>query len=207
MGGGGGGGHFVGTVGGSVATALSGSTFYAAAANALVTGAGGVARKAPPAAQPVADRLTTPTPTQARVPVPQQLAPSQQWNIESAIEHLQRNSPNNTGVGSECARYVVNAIEAGGIQISRVLNNNPCGISAFGYGPVLESCGFSPLPAEVAPQAGDVVIIQPIPGHVHGHVAMYDGQHWRSDFRQDGGMCPNEAYSVAQPAYTIYRHP
>ncbi len=57
MGGGGGGGHFVGTVGGSGASALSGGTLYAAAANARIAtdAGGGAVPAAQPAAQPAAN--------------------------------------------------------------------------------------------------------------------------------------------------------
>lgn len=162
----------------------------AAAANARVaTDAGGGA--APAAAQPAAG---------AR-------APAQQWNRDRTIEHLLENSPRNTSNRGECARYVGNAIEAGGVHINSGLNNSPTRRSASGYGPVLESGGFRAMPAGTAPQRGDVVIIPPIPGYPHGHAAMYDGQVWRSDFRQDRGMYPNQAYRDAQPDVTIYRRP
>lgn len=49
------------------------------------------------------------------------------------------------------------------------------------------------------------MIIQPIPGHPHGHMAMYDGAYWISDFVQYYGFYPGNAYRTAKPPYQIYR--
>ena len=54
-------------------------------------------------------------------------------------------------------------------------------------------------------EKGDVVVIQGIPGHPHGHMAMYDGSIWISDFRQPD-LYPGTAYRVARPSYKIYRY-
>lgn len=174
---------------------------------ARAAGSGGAASAARPAIQPAPGGQTTLIRAQTLVPAQQPSAPAQRWDRDRAIEHLQRNSPRNTSVRGECARYVGNAIEAGGIHINRALNNSPSGRSASGYGPVLESGGFRAMPAGTEPQAGDVVVIQPITGHPDGHAAMYDGQVWRSDFRQDRGIYPNRGYREEQPPYTLYRRP
>lgn len=57
-----------------------------------------------------------------------------------------------------------------------------------------------------APRKGDVVVIQPAPGHPDGHAAIYDGQNWISDFKQLHGLYPGPAYRSSQPPYKIYRH-
>jgi len=106
---------------------------------------GGAAPAAQPAAQPAADALPP-------------------WNLDRAIRHLQKNSPESTGFARECAKYVGNAIEAGGIRINRGLNNSARKESAYGYGPILEDAGFIALPEGTDPktaQPGDVVVIQP----------------------------------------------
>jgi len=56
------------------------------------------------------------------------------------------------------------------------------------------------------PQPGDVVVIQAITGHPHGHMAMFDGQIWISDFRQMHGFYPAQVYRTIKPAYQICRH-
>ena len=37
---------------------------------------------------------------------------------------------------------------------------------------------------ETVPQKGDVVVFSAIKGHKHGHICMYDGHQWISDFKQ-----------------------
>ena len=51
---------------------------------------------------------------------------------------------------------------------------------------------------------GDVAVIQPIPGHPHGHMCMYDGDHWVSDFKQRT-LYPGESYRAQKPRYVVYR--
>lgn len=55
--------------------------------------------------------------------------------------------------------------------------------------------------------AGDVAIIQPIPGHPHGHMTMYNGSIWISDFKQYNGLYPGPSYRKHKPVFTIYRYP
>ena len=105
--------------------------------------------------------------------------------------------PNSTG---NCATYVRKAIEWGGATLGRTHY-------AKDYGPVLEEAGFHTV--LTAPRKGDIVVIQPAPGHPSGHMAIYNGTVWVSDFTQnDGpqGFYPGQAYRTAQPAYKIYRH-
>jgi hypothetical protein len=128
--------------------------------------------------------------------------------MDATIGHLQRNSQRDKGV-DKCAHYVGNAIEAGGVRLNRGLNNSAKRYSAYGYGPILEDAGFIAMPegTELTDlQIGDVVVIQPIPKyHPHGHAAMYDGEHWRSDFNQGKEIYPSARYERVRPAYTIYR--
>ncbi len=125
------------------------------------------------------------------------------WNPQRAIAHLQRHS---SAIRShyKCAEYVANAIEAGGIRLNRDLNPTPRN-SACGYGEVLQAAGFKPLPPGTEPQAGDVVVIQPVKAHPDGHMAMFDGNIWYSDFRQSNGMYPNAVDRIQRPPYTLYR--
>lgn len=55
-------------------------------------------------------------------------------------------------------------------------------------------------------QAGDVVVIQAAPGHEHGHMAMFNGTKWVSDFVQDKGFYPAQAYRTNNIAYKLYRY-
>lgn len=99
-----------------------------------------------------------------------------------------------------CAEFVRKAVEAGGVHLVHHT-------SAKDYGTSLERVGFVALPGQptVGFRAGDVAVIQPIPHLPHGHMAMFDGHIWVSDFRQMHGLYPGPSYRIHQPAYTVYR--
>ena len=77
--------------------------------------------------------------------------------------------------------------------------------SARNYGASLTCTGFYEV-SGTNPHRGDVVVIQPITDHPDGHMAMYDGAIWISDFKQPHGFYPGPAYRSARPPYKIYRH-
>jgi len=205
--------NFDAMTGGRPVEPLPGSLLSEAAANAraAANAGGGAAEqrfrsllsgttadaRAAPAPQPAA---------QPQAPAVRQRAPAHQWDMGASIAHLQRNSPENRKSQGECAKYVGDAIEAGGARINRALNNSAEGDSAYGYGPVVESGGYRAMPEGTKEQAGDVVVIQPTPKHKRGHVAMYDGKVWRSDFIQDH-MYPSMDYLTVKPPFTLYRRP
>jgi len=108
-------------------------------------------------------------------------------------------------------------VEAGGVKIQipppRIGNS----ASACDYGPSLEKVGFKPVyvypgsgPTDTAvipgQQTGDVVVIQPIDGHPHGHIALFNGVNWVSDFIQLRGFYPGQQYRNVKPAYKLYRY-
>ena len=97
-----------------------------------------------------------------------------------------------------CAKFVRRGIERGGIMIDRTRD-------AKDYGQSSISAGFYEVHS-ASPQKGDVVVIQPIANHPAGHMAMFDGQIWVSDFKQYHGFYPNQQYRAVQPPYKIYRH-
>jgi hypothetical protein len=100
-----------------------------------------------------------------------------------------------------CAEFVRKAVEAGGVTLVRHL-------SAKDYGSSLEAVGFVALVGQPINGflAGDVAIIQSMAGHPNGHMTMYDGHIWVSDFRQFHGLYPGPAYRAAKPPYKIYRY-
>ncbi|WP_321878339.1 CHAP domain-containing protein [Paraburkholderia bannensis] len=112
-----------------------------------------------------------------------------------AFNHAQ---PASTG---HCAKYVRHAIQFGGVVVaSTELAKN--------YGPNLLAAGFYEVTG--APVKGDVAVIQAISGHPAGHMAIFNGNIWISDFRQThpgpNGFYPGQAYRTAHPPYKIYRH-
>jgi hypothetical protein len=121
------------------------------------------------------------------------------WSLENALRRL-----NSHAVGKStgnCAAYTRQAINAGGIVLARTP-------SAKDYGPNLQAVGFEEVsPPPVSYKAGDVVVIQSATGHPTGHMAMFNGEIWVSDFKQAKGLYPGEAYRKEKPVYRIYRYP
>src|SRR5688572_5900426 len=119
------------------------------------------------------------------------------WDVEKAVRHLQANAE--SGSLGKCARYTREAIEAGGGTLTRH-------ISAKNYGSSLTAVGFVAL--TFTPKdgyaKGDVAVIQGFDGHPHGHMQMYDGTRWISDFKQRD-FWPGGSYRRKKPAYVVYR--
>lgn len=118
------------------------------------------------------------------------------WDSKKAIAHLDSHATPSSL--QQCARYTREAIEAGGIKLGRT-------VLATDYGPSLVAAGFRAVTIGVPPyRAGDVVIIDGFPGHPEGHMAMFDGRHWVSDFVQRD-LYPGPSYRSHRPSFTIYR--
>jgi hypothetical protein len=77
--------------------------------------------------------------------------------------------------------------------------------SAKDYGESLEMCDFAII-EPVSPIAGDIVVIQPASARGHGHMAMFNGTNWVSDFKQMHGLYPGPEYRRLKPDYSIYRY-
>lgn len=98
----------------------------------------------------------------------------------------------------KCAAYCRRAFEAGGVNTS----GHP--IDAKDYGPlllrnaatVLSLTGYEPAKADVAVFNGSDL-------HPHGHITVFDGAQWVSDFKQRN-MSP---YRTGAPPVTVYRFP
>lgn len=53
--------------------------------------------------------------------------------------------------------------------------------------------------------AGDIIVIQSyVGGSVHGHIQIYNGTQWVSDFKQSG-FWPGSGYKKNEPSYDIFR--
>lgn len=79
-----------------------------------------------------------------------------------------------------CARYVRKALQSAGYEFTP----NP---SAYQYASrgTLAKAGFTKISNNVAPQVGDVVVYNRTSKHPHGHIQIFDGNGWVSDFRQN----------------------
>ncbi|WP_426669706.1 hypothetical protein ACPPVU_00395 [Mucilaginibacter sp. McL0603] len=98
------------------------------------------------------------------------------------------------------ARAIRLALEAGG------LNTKGYPLLSKNYGPFLSKLGFSLItPANYLPQKGDIRVFQPYPGgEPVGHVDMYDGRQWVSDFKE-ANFWPSAKYKKYHPSYQIFR--
>lgn len=119
-------------------------------------------------------------------------------DVDAAVSHLDASAL--PASNKECARYTRRAIEAGGVTLQRTRY-------AKDYGPSLERAGFRAVADPVSywryePQRGDVVVYQNPPGRTEGHMAMYNGTQWVSDFRQPR-MQPGGSYRDVP--FTVYR--
>jgi len=76
------------------------------------------------------------------------------------------------------------------------------------YGPKLEAIGFSSVDQEnYLPKRGDVIVLQPPTGQMAGHIEMYNGERWVSDFFQrKDDVYPGPAYRQQKVEYDIYRY-
>lgn len=148
-------------------------------------------------------RVLTPCPTllpeaPAQAPVVQAKAvPS--YSIDAAVKHL--DSQAHTKSQGKCARYVREAIEAGGAKVPL-----PRPVYAKDYGPVLAKLGFVKVPSVAySPQRGDIVVLQPPSGQVAGHIQMFNGTKWVSDFIQGTDIYPGPAYRKEHVEHEVYR--
>ena len=116
------------------------------------------------------------------------------YDYEKAVETLNSNAKS-CPVGY-CARYVRVALEGGGLST----NGRPN--SAKDYNTYLPTLGFKEVPAaNYQPMSGDIVVMQAIGNHVHGHIQMYNGEKWVSDYTQNGFY----PYITSRPTFQVFR--
>ena len=78
-----------------------------------------------------------------------------------------------------CARYVRKALQAAGYSFTP-------NASAYQYATrgTLANAGFVKISNNTSPQVGDVVVYSRTAKHKHGHIQIFDGSRWVSDFVQ-----------------------
>lgn len=117
------------------------------------------------------------------------------WNPEQAAEYATENAEKKS-VGM-CALYVRKAINAGGIPLWS------CG-SAWRYTKVLTMLNFREVAVNEERKVGDIVVFQPIGGRKHGHIAIWNGRQWVSDFRQRNFIVHSD-YTTEGTQWDIFR--
>ncbi len=118
----------------------------------------------------------------------------------------------------QCAGYVNKALasEGQGVKPPSPTVFPYDSASAKDYSKALEAKGFEAVATDscIQPQKGDVAIVQDATGHPNGHIAIFNGENWVSDYvqrnRSDGigginGLYPGSAYRQEKPDVTIYR--
>ena len=99
-----------------------------------------------------------------------------------------------------CAMYCRLGMEAAGLNTG----DRPQSGDAGDYGPFLLRHGAQTVPQDsYIPQVGDVVVFNKTNEHPFGHIEMYDGNHWVSDFMQHSLSPYRDAANT--PPFTIYR--
>lgn len=107
------------------------------------------------------------------------------WNLNAAITHLVKSASNSSL--HQCAKYVRQAIEAGGVSTA----GRP--VSACKYKSFLPTIGFNFVGkiegkinqsnwSRKNARPGDIAVMD---HGEHGHICMWSGQQWISDFKQN----------------------
>lgn len=97
------------------------------------------------------------------------------YSIDKAVAHIENNALSKSHTC--CAWFVMRAMQSGGC---------PIGIfPAWAYKYVLPVYGFKAVTeSNVIPRKGDIVVFENTDKHYWGHIAMYNGSIWISDFKQ-----------------------
>ena len=118
-----------------------------------------------------------------------------EWSPEAAAryatEHAEKKS-----VGM-CALYVRKAIMTGGIPLYM-------GSDAWCYKYTLPILNFHQVVKKSEREVGDIVVFQPIGGCKYGHIAIWNGKQWVSDFKQRN-LIVHSDYLDDCCEYAIYR--
>ena len=115
------------------------------------------------------------------------------YDIDKAVSYIKTHAEKKST--SLCAKYVRLAIEAGGLESSAVKRN------AQNYLTILKDLGFTEEET-TSYIKGDIVVFGIPKGHDNGHIAMYTGSEWISDFKQNS-IIVNDVYTNAKK--TIFR--
>ena len=95
-----------------------------------------------------------------------------------------------------CAGYVMRGMLHGGCPIGL--------LPAYAYSKTLPQMGFEEISVKgYEPVKGDISVVPANISHPFGHIAVYNGEQWVSDFKQNH-ILPSKAYK-ANGKYQIFR--
>ena len=120
-----------------------------------------------------------------------------EWNPAVAASYATNNAESRS-VGL-CGLYVRKAIIAGGIPLY-------LGGDAWSYKYLLPIIGFKRIDKNEKLTIGDIVVFQPIGGRKFGHIAIWNGEQWISDFKQRS-IIVHKDYTKEQCEFVIFRRP
>lgn len=116
-------------------------------------------------------------------------------DIDKAVKHLIENAePTST---NWCAKYVSNALLKGGFKFTK----QPYAYMYYTNG-ILIGIGYKEIEKPKTFQKGDITVIEKNKYHKYGHIAMYSGSQWISDFRQKNEF----VYSKNPPPIHYFRY-
>lgn len=114
------------------------------------------------------------------------------YNIDKACETITHNALNSSK--HCCALFVTVAMNSGGCPIGL--------FPAWYYSNILPYFNFKEIPLNnYIPKKGDIIVIENSKEHFWGHIAMYNGQQWISDFKQKNMNPYKKSYK-----YKIFRY-
>ena len=118
------------------------------------------------------------------------------YNNDKAVDFITSHAE--TKSKCSCAGYVMRGLWHGGCPVSILV------LPAYGYSKILPQMGFHEVSSEnYSPQKGDISVLPQNSNHVFGHIAVYNGKQWVSDFKQNNLLC-SKAYR-ANGQYQIFR--
>ena len=115
--------------------------------------------------------------------------------MDAAVTHLINHAqPSTVGL---CAGYVADALEAGGFKFVRQ-------VSAYQYrtNKILTGMGYKEIQKPSSFKKGDITVTDKNSYHEHGHMAMWSGSNWISDFIQ----ISEYVYRANQPPVYYFRY-
>ena len=121
--------------------------------------------------------------------------------LSSYLSRIKKDEKGNRSHKPACAKYVADALIAAGLVFDRKIH-------AYQYKDVLKaSADFQEVDAKGAYKKGDVVVFDSSSVSESGHIAIYNGTYWISDFKQTGssGLYPGPGYQKAKVPFTIFR--
>ena len=118
----------------------------------------------------------------------------------------------------KCATAVREALDAGGFKtadgqtVTQAFRDKGLAGSAYMYDSngILSSVGFSKIDPNTTPATGDIEVFPGSSASPHGHIQVYNGNNWVSDFNQNGGSmtrpygAPGAKYAGITP--NMYRY-